>query len=160
MKNLMSYLLVMFMIMFWGFRIVVAVNASLDNDFFAKPLDFNMELAVLFVTLLCIILVVRRNVVGALLYVFTYGLYFGIDLYNIIMPVIKTPGATISLTQITNVFILTIGVFLPVIVLLELLFDKNSKNHPTDKKTDWFYKNEEYDRELDERADKNNYRTL
>ena len=25
---------------------------------------------------------------------------------------------------------------------------------------DWFYKNEQYDRKLDDRADKNNYRTL
>jgi len=29
-----------------------------------------------------------------------------------------------------------------------------------DKQTDWFYKNKEYDRKLDERADKNQYRTL
>ena len=28
-----------------------------------------------------------------------------------------------------------------------------------DKKTVWFYGNKEYDRQLDERADKNNYRT-
>ena len=38
--------------------------------------------------------------------------------------------------------------------------DKNRKAHPKDKKTDWFYKNEQYDRKLDERADKNNYRTM
>ena len=29
-----------------------------------------------------------------------------------------------------------------------------------DKKTDWFYKNEQFDRKMDDRADKNNYRTL
>ena len=29
-----------------------------------------------------------------------------------------------------------------------------------DKKTDWFYGDEKYDRKMDERADKNNYRTL
>lgn len=160
MKNLLSYLLVMFMILFWGFRIVVAINASLDNNFVIAPLDFTMEIALLFVALFCIILVIKRQIIGGLLYVFSYGLYFGIDLYNIIMPVIQTPGTTIALSQMTSLFFSAIGMFLPLIVLLELLFDKNSKNHPTDKKTDWFYKNEEYDRELDERADKNNYRTL
>ena len=45
-------------------------------------------------------------------------------------------------------------------VLLDLLMDKNRKNHPKDKKTDWFYDNEQFDRKMDERADKNNYRTL
>ena len=39
------------------------------------------------------------------------------------------------------------------------LLDRD-KNNPKDKKTDWFYTNEQYDRQLDERADKNNYRTL
>lgn len=34
------------------------------------------------------------------------------------------------------------------------------KKFSTYKKTDWFYKNEEFDRKLDDRADKNNYRTL
>ena len=41
-----------------------------------------------------------------------------------------------------------------------MLLDKNRVNNPKDKKTDWFYKGEQYDRQLDERADKNNYRTL
>ena len=35
--------------------------------------------------------------------------------------------------------------------------DKNKKTNPKDKKTDWFYKNEQFDRKLDERADKNNF---
>lgn len=159
MKSLFSYLLVMFMILFWGFRIVVAVNASLDTGFTIEPLDFKMEIALLFVSLLCIILVVKRNIIGGLLYVFAHGLYFGVDLYNILMPII-TDSETLGLDQAPSLFFSTIGMFLPLIVLLELLFDKNSKNHPTDKKTDWFYKNEEYDREVDERADRNNYRTL
>ena len=149
----------MFMILFWGFRIVVAINASLDTAFVATPLDFNMEIALLFVALLCIIMVVKRQIRGGLLYVFAYGLYFGVDLYNKLLPVIKD-GTQLELSQVTSVFFSAIGMFLPLIVLLELLFDKNSKNHPTDKKTDWFYKNEQYDRQLDERADKNNYRTL
>ena len=38
--------------------------------------------------------------------------------------------------------------------------NKDKKDNPKDKKTDWFYKNEQFDREKDERADKNNYRTM
>ena len=86
-------------------------------------------------------------------------MYFGVDVYNIVMPIINEE-ATLGFDQATPLLCSAIGIILPIIVLLELLFDKNSQNHPTDKKTDWFYKNGEYDRELDERADKNNYRTL
>jgi len=42
----------------------------------------------------------------------------------------------------------------------DVLLDKNRKAHPVDKQTDWFYKNEQYDRKMDDRADKNQYRTL
>ena len=52
------------------------------------------------------------------------------------------------------------GIILPLAVLIDLLLDRGRKEHPVDKKTDWFYKNEKFDRELDERADKNNYRTM
>ena len=59
-----------------------------------------------------------------------------------------------------NTFVSFIGVILPVAVLLDLLVDKGRKANPKDKKTDWFYTNEEFDRQMDERADKNNYKTL
>ena len=59
-----------------------------------------------------------------------------------------------------SAFFSLIGVILAVAVLIELLLDKNRKVHPVDKKTDWFYKNEQFDRKMDDRADKNNYRTL
>ena len=49
---------------------------------------------------------------------------------------------------------------IPIAVLFDLLADSNRKAHPVNKKTDWFYKNDNYDRKLDDRADKNNYRTL
>lgn len=39
-----------------------------------------------------------------------------------------------------------------------MLVDKTRSVYPTDKKTDWFYKNKEFDRKLDERVDQNQYR--
>ena len=51
-----------------------------------------------------------------------------------------------------------LGIILAFAVLVDLAVDKGRK--PKDKKTDWFYANEQYDRQLDDRADKNNYRTL
>ena len=67
---------------------------------------------------------------------------------------------TLSIQTYTEMFFALIGVVLPILVLFDILLDKTRMKNPTDKKTDWFYKNEQYDRELDERADKNNYRTL
>ena len=52
------------------------------------------------------------------------------------------------------------GLVLAIAAIFDVLLDKSRKANPVDKNTDWFYKNKDYDRKLDERADKNNYRTL
>ena len=158
MKSIGSYLLVFFMAMFWVFRIIVAFTATMGMNFPFQPIDRTLEIILLFVTLICIILVVKRKLVGGLLYLLGYGLYFGVDLYNTVVAVIN--GATIEFSQYAVILMSFIGVVLPICVVFELLLDKNRKAHPVDKKTDWFYKNEQFDRKLDERADKNNYRTL
>ena len=41
---------------------------------------------------------------------------------------------------------------------MDIFFNKEGKGKDSDKKTDWFYTNEQYDREIDERADKNQYK--
>ena len=43
--------------------------------------------------------------------------------------------------------------------MIDILIEKSKTKKPMDKQTDWFYKNEAYDRQMDERADKNQYRT-
>lgn len=159
MKNLSTYLLVMFMAMFWVFRIIVAITYNLGIDFGGiVPLNMNLEIILLFVTLLSMLLVIKRKMVGALIYILSYGMYFGVDLYNNITLILG--GETLSVMTYLNMIISFIGMIIPIAVLFDLLADKNRKAHPVDKKTDWFYKNENYDRKLDERADKNNYRTL
>ena len=159
MKNLSTWLLVMFMVMFWGFRVIVAIMGELSIEFPFTPLNQQMEVVLLFVTLLCIILVVKRKVVGALIYLLTYGMYFGVDLMNNISLIIGAEG-TLSINTYSNTFASLIGMIIAIAVILDILLDKSRKNNPKDKKTDWFYKNEKFDRQMDERADKNNYRTL
>ena len=65
-----------------------------------------------------------------------------------------------TLADSTNMIFSMLGIIIALAVLIDLLLDKNRKANPKDKKTDWFYKNEQFDRELDDRADKNNYRTM
>ena len=160
MKNFSTWILVMFMVMFWILRIIVAVCYQMHWDFSGiEPLNQQMEIVLLFVVLVCIILVIKRKLIGGLLYLLAYGIYFGVDVANNVQNVINAiESADINLY--INLFMSIIGIILPIAVMLDLLMDRNRKNHPKDKKTDWFYTNEKFDRQLDERADKNNYRTL
>ena len=83
-------------------------------------------------------------------------MYFGSDVLSGVSAIIDGQGA---IQIYTNLFFDAIGILIPLIALIDVLLDKNRKLNPTDKKTHWFYKNKDYDRQLDERADKNNYRT-
>lgn len=157
MKNFSTWMLVMFMVMFWVFRVIVAVMPEFGTTLGGiAPLNQNLEIILSFVVLVCIVLIVRRKLIGALIYLLAYGMYFGVDVINNIQTVLN--GA--SMETALNVFISIIGIILPIAVLADLLLDKGRKTNPKDKKTDWFYNNEQFDRKLDERSDKNNYRTL
>jgi len=160
MKNFSTWLLACFMVMFWAFRAIVTLMAELHQDFGGiVPLNKTLEIILLFVVLVCIVLVVKRKMVGALMYLLSYGIYFGTGILKNINTIIEMEGQ-LPATIFMNLFVSFIGLILPIAVLLDMLVDRNRKNNPKDKKTDWFYKNEKFDRQLDERADKNNYRTL
>lgn len=158
MKNLSSWLVVIFMLMFWLFRVIVAVADSMGSVFVTKPLDATTEIVLLFVVLACVPFIFKRKLFGALVYLGGYGYYFGRFLFENVMKLIN--NETISLTVYTDMFFALIGIAIPLFAIFDILLDRNRMKNPIDKKTDWFYKNEQYDRELDERADKNNYRTL
>ena len=161
MKNFSTWLLVMFMVMFWIFRIIVTLAGQLNWNFGGfMPLNEKLEIILLFVVLICIVLIVKRKIIGGLIYLLSYGMYFGIDLYNNIQNMlIPQSGFTIQLNIYTNTIISLIGMIIPIAILIDLLADKSRKNNPKDSKTDWFFQNEKFDRKMDERADKNNYRT-
>ena len=152
MKKFSTWLIVMFMVMFFVFRVVVAFTDSLNIDIGIEPLDANAEVVLLFISLISIVLIAKRKMLGCVIYLLTYGVYFGIDVYNSVIS-----GSSIAYG---NVFFSLIGIILPIVAIFDLLFDKAAKAYPKDDKTDWFYKNKEYDRDIDERVDKNNYRTL
>lgn len=159
MKKFSTYLLVMFMIVFWILRIIITLAAQLGKDFMGVvPTNQTFEIVILFATLLCLILVAKRKLVGSLIYLTLHAIYFGGDITNKLS--IISRGETLTLGQNAELMFSMLGIILPLAVLIDLLLDKNRKNNPKDKKTDWFYKNEEFDRKLDDRADKNNYRTM
>lgn len=159
MKKFSTYLLVMFMIVFWIIRIIITLTSELGKDFLGMvPQNEIFEIVILFTTLLCLILVVKRKLIGSLIYLALHAIYFGEDITNKLS--IISNNTPLTLTQSTELMVSIIGLIIPLAVLIDLLLDKNRKNNPKDKKTDWFYKNENFDRKLDDRADKNNYRTM
>lgn len=161
MRNLSTYLLVIFMVMFWVFRIMVTFTYELGSDFAGIiPLNKQLEILLLFVVLLCLILIIKRKMIGALIYLLSYGLYFGADLTTKLTSIFEDMTQEITMGTSLSMLVSLIGVALPLAVLIDLLLDKQRKANPKDKKTDWFYKNKDFDRKLDDRADKNNYRTM
>ena len=115
-------------------------------------MDQTFEIILLFVTLFALVLIFKRKLLGAVLYFSTYLLYFGTDLYN---NIVKQTNDYMTIATCI------IGLILAIAVLLDIVINKNRESKKEyDKKTDWYYRNKDYDRKLDDRADKNNYRTL
>ncbi len=154
MKTLFSYLINIFSYMFWVFRIIITLMLSLKIDIPIAITNINYEIIFLFITLAILLLVTKRKLIGGMLYFALYTTYFGYEIYSLL--------AVNSLEAYYAIFMGAIGILISFANMLDLLTNKNRGNisKKTVQKTDWFYQNKEFDRKLDERADKNNYRLM
>lgn len=157
MQKFSTWMILSLDVIFWLLRIVAAYTGAMGMDFMVQPMDLNMEITMIFVALLSFILIIKRKFLGAIIYIIGYFGYFGVALLKNVQQMITVGG---MIDDYMTVFFSLIGVALPIFTFLDLLLDKNRQLHPTDKKTDWFYKDKKYDIQKDDRADKNNYRTL
>lgn len=161
MASFSTLLITMFMVMFWMFRAIVALCTQFSIDFMGiVAYNFNWEVIIAFATLLCIVLFVKRKLLGSLLYLLLYGVYFGEHFITNIITLIQGQG-TLELSFIMNLLVDLIAILLALFALLDMLVDKGRKVNPIDRKTDWYFKNEKYDEELkarDKREDKNEYK--
>ena len=161
MANFSTWLLAIFMVMFWLFRAIVALCTQFSIDLLGiVAYDFNWEVIIAFVTLVCIILVVKRKMIGSLLYLMLYGVYFGEHLITNIMTIVQG-NANLTVDVSLNLICDLVAVALAFFVLFDMLVDKGRKANPMDGKTDWYFKNEKYDEELKarhQREDKNEYK--
>lgn len=152
--SIFSLLLGLFAIAFWIVRVAVAFTASMDMEFFLTPLNLQVEIVLTFVTLIGIILIFKKSIIGALIYLLSYSGYFGTYIYNVFQ---KTEE--VALLDYINVLASTIGILLSIIIFIDVCFSQSSKKTSIKtKKTDWFYQDKQFDRKLDERADKNQYK--
>lgn len=161
MENFSTWLLAMFMVMFWLFRAIVALCTQFSIEFMGiVAYNFNWEVIILFGTLLSILLVVKRKMIGSLLYLGLYGVYFGEHFIANIITLIQGQGV-LDISFSMNLFVDIVAIVLAIFVLLDMLVDKGRKANPIDRKTDWYFKNEKYDEELkkrDQREDQNEYK--
>ena len=158
MKSLSSWLVLLFMGMFWIFRFIVALSTQNGGDLGGFiSFNYTMEIILLFVTLVSIILIVRRSLIGGILYLGTYGYYFGGYLLKNILPSLMQ-GQSLETTMIQNALVCVIAIIIAIYAFFDILITKIKRNRFTDSKTDWFFNNKETDRQLDEKADKNQYK--
>ena len=160
MKNVASWLLVFFMGMFWMFRIAVTLSSQFGGDFGGFIVfDNTFEIVLLFLTLFCFILIMKRVIWGGIVYLIAYSLYFGGYLVNNLFPAISN-GGEIDMMILQNSAVGVLGIIIALCIVIDIAVQRVTAKHFTDNKTDWYFDNDKYDRKMDERADKNQYRTL
>lgn len=150
-----GYLMTMLAGMFWFFRLLVAIFATMEKNFVVAPLNLMVEIVLLFVNFICIVLVIKRKMFAAIIYMIANFAYFGVDLYKSLHAIIEE-GASIQ--AYPNLIFSVIGVILPFLIFANIGLNSGTKSTGNNKKTDWFYKSKEHDRVYDERADRNQYK--
>ena len=147
-----SYLILMMAVMLWVLRIVAAITTTLGTDFPLAVFNMTVEIILLFSTFFCFLFILRRRIIGALVYMFSYIGYFGTYLYT----TITTGGITPD--DYINVLVSIFCIIIPILIFLDIGLNRNQKNFNLHKKTDWFYNNKDFDRKFDDRADRNQYK--
>jgi len=118
MANFSTWLLTIFMVMFWLFRAIVAVCTQFSIDLLGiVAYDFNMEVIIAFATLVCIILVVKRKMIGSLLYLMLYGAYFG-EHFIVNITSLIVGQATVSIDFTANMTVDFIAIVLALFVFI------------------------------------------
>ncbi len=160
MKTLASWLTLMFLGLFWLLRVSITLAAQFGSDFGGfEVFNPTVEILLLFLSLLCFVFIAKRVIWGPIIYVVGYGWYFGSYLISNFFPAL-TSGEQIDMIVLQNSVVAILGIVLGLISLLNIAYEKTKLKHFSDNKTDWYFDNEKYERKMDDRADKNQYRTL
>ena len=140
---------------FWVFRLIVMLAFTADTGFPIVPMNVTFEVVLLFVTFVCIILVAKRKMIGAVVYLIAQCMYFGVDAYQNLRTIIEATPTTASYLSL---FVSIIAVIIPLLAIMDIGLSSGKKASGKNKKTDWFYGTTDYERNLDDRADQNQYK--
>lgn len=150
-----GYVVTMLAACFWVFRIIVALMYTAEASFMIIPMNILVEIVLLFITFLCIILIAKRKMTGAVIYLIAQCSYFGIDAYKSIETIVNGQAGDVNYITL---FISVIAVLIPILAIMSIGLRNGKKSSFMNKKTDWFYGTTDYERNFDERADKNQYK--
>ena len=157
MRTMANYLIIMLSVLLFIFRLVVVFTFTMGIEFAVTPLNVNFEIGLLFIMIISIILMSKNKLLGPIILVISSIAYYGPDLLTRLT---NLSNSGMSINTAIQLLVSVIGIVIPIFAFFIIAFAKEQEKRPVDKKTDFFYKNEAYDRKYDDRADKNNYRTL
>ena len=153
---MLGYMVTIFAGFFWLLRVVVALMYTTETSFPLIPINIVAEIILLFVTFVCIVLVAKRKMAGAIVYLIAQGAYFGVDAYKTIETMMNGQG---EIANYLTLFVSIIAVIIPIMAILDIGLSTGKKGSALrSRKTDWFYGTTDYDRDIDDRADKNQYK--
>lgn len=152
--ELISYLFSMFAVFFWLFRLVVSFAPSINMDLPFASANPTIEIVLLFISVLGLIGIFKRKLFLTAIYLASFFAYYGYELFNILS---NSTGALAS-AEIQSVAIYVAGIVIALVNFLDVLFNKERKGSTKDTNIDWYYDEGKYEREEDDREDKNRYR--
>ncbi len=155
-----TILILIFMIMFWLFRAIVAVCTQYSIDIIGIfAYNLTLEISISFIIIICIVLVAKRKIIGALAYTLIYGMYFGEHFFNEFIKLIN--GETLSIEMTSNLVCDLCAILLALFCLMDSIVLRVRNKDSKHKTTEWYFEKNEYDKELekrDKRDDKNQYK--
>ena len=155
MRTMSHYLIIMLSVLLFIFRLIVVFTTTMGIEFMVTSLNVKLEIGLLFVMIISIILMTKNKLSGAVILTVSSIAYYGADILQK-LDYISQHSANIEVaSQLT---ISLVCVIIPIFAFFIIAFAKEQEKRPVHKKTDFFYKTDEYDRKYDDRADKNNYR--
>ena len=107
--SMFSYLLTILGIVFWIFRTIITIMYTNGANFMIQPLNSALEIALIFATIPCMLLVLKRNIIGAAFYMAIYVSYFGTAIYNSINSISDNNGESRYLVVARSVPVLWQG---------------------------------------------------
>ncbi len=155
--SVISLMITILSMAFWLFRLVVCIFESLEIEFIFKSLNLTLEIGLLFVSIPCFVYIFKRNIIGAAAYMALHVSYFGTALYNTWNQV--NAEQALNVANNYDEMIAIVGIVIGILTFFDVLLNKYRKGVVgSHKSTDWYYNNDKYEREYDERADRNQYK--
>lgn len=142
-------------IIFWLFRVVITFVYTSDIVFNIIPINLTFEIVLMFVTFLCIVLISKRKMLGAIGYLIAHTAYFGVDAYKNIELILNNQTMTSSYPSLV---VSIIAIIIPILAILDIGLNSGKKSILRDRNTDWFFNTHDYERKHDEREDRNQYK--